>query len=414
MIDSEPLKNAGNGFRLAVALTMLSTLVAISGCGVQASSGTVPSPSASAAASSTTVPAGYFGMIIHDPSSAPSIHYGSQRLSDIGVAWSSLEPQRGVFDFANLDAEVAAAQSRRTDILLTLGQPPAWASSSPGLNSNYGAGASAPPTNIGDWDVYVTAVVTRYKGRIAAYELWNQPDSTGYWSGSTQQMIELSAHAFTTIKAIDPLAIVISPSGDQAWLNQFLAAGGGSASDVIGSHLSPSPDAPEAQASIANSLRSAMATYGASAKPVWNTENGWTVSADFMSDRKAAYVARSLILNWSNGISRVYWSSLDGQTGDSLPLVDDSSQPTEAATAYQQVESWLLGSTLNGCSANSTSTWTCQLNQNGKTAWILWNPNATIASSSLDAKTLTDLSGNQQDLTGISSISIGPKPVLLQ
>jgi hypothetical protein len=42
-----------------------------------------------------------------------------------------------------------------------------------------------------DWGNWVRAVVTRYKGRIKYYELWNEPDAWNWWSGTTPQMLQM-------------------------------------------------------------------------------------------------------------------------------------------------------------------------------------------------------------------------------
>lgn len=55
-------------------------------------------------------------------------------------------------------------------VLFTLGQTPAWASSSPSEPSVYGPGRGSPPKNVADWSAFVAAMARRYKGRIDAYE----------------------------------------------------------------------------------------------------------------------------------------------------------------------------------------------------------------------------------------------------
>jgi hypothetical protein len=62
----------------------------------------------------------------------PAARFGTLRLWDSGTAWTALEPLRGVWNFAPLDTWVAAAQANGIpDIILTIGQTPAWASSNP-------------------------------------------------------------------------------------------------------------------------------------------------------------------------------------------------------------------------------------------------------------------------------------------
>ena len=401
------------GSVILLALLCLTFLLPL-GCAVSSSTLT-GSPAGQSALGSNTVQPQFFGMDVMDDQHFPPINIGSQRLWDSGVCWSLLEPQKGTFQWGMLDAEVATAQNRGVDVLLTLGQTPAWASSNPGAQSSYGAGASAPPANIADWDSYVQAVATRYKGKIAAYELWNEPSSNAYWTGSVQQMVQLSADAYRIVKSIDPDAVVVSPAGDQDWLAQFLQAGGGAYVDAIGYRLSPAPDAPEAAVQLATSVRSIMSANGAGSKPLWNTAISWTPTVSFSSDdEKASFVARSLIVNASIGVARLDWYAWDNHSSVSLNLTDGNYQPTEAAYAYQQVEQWLAGAAMNGCSPDAELTWKCQISCAGKAAWIVWNHDDSVSVSTMGMSTETDLNGNQQDVSGENSISVGDMPVLLQ
>ena len=112
----------------------------------------------------------------------PAVGFGTLRLWDDlqGTTWAELEPAKGVWNWALLDNFVEAAEEHGvSDILLTLGQTPGWASSSPDTASGLfvlSAGAPAPPADIQDWRDYVTAVAQRYKGRIRYYEIWNEPN----------------------------------------------------------------------------------------------------------------------------------------------------------------------------------------------------------------------------------------------
>lgn len=87
---------------------------------------------------------------------------GLWRLWDaLGSTWLSVEPAKGTWDFSYLDHYVAKGQSRGTELVLTLGQTPTWASARPLEIGGGGAGAAAEPANIQDWQDYVAKVATR-------------------------------------------------------------------------------------------------------------------------------------------------------------------------------------------------------------------------------------------------------------
>jgi hypothetical protein len=146
----------------------------------------------------TAVPRTFFGMNInhmHDEGNIPwpAVPLGAYRTWDSGIVWATIEPKKGQFDWTRLDKDVAEAGKRGVQILLTLGFTPQWASSDPeNKSSAYGApGATAPPVDINDWKRFIRAVATRYKGRIHGYEVWNEPDGAGFYSGTPSQMAQL-------------------------------------------------------------------------------------------------------------------------------------------------------------------------------------------------------------------------------
>ena len=125
----------------------------------------------------------------------PAVGFGTLRLwyGAQGTTWYELEPAKGVWNWGLLDNLVEAAEEHGvSDILLTLGQSPGWASSSPDTVGPYfgligqPAGATAPPADIQDWRDYVTAVAQRYKGRIRYYEIWNEPNDAAYYAGTSR------------------------------------------------------------------------------------------------------------------------------------------------------------------------------------------------------------------------------------
>ena len=165
--------------------------------------------------SSQRIPANFFGMHIHHATGVtpwPSVPIGDWRLWDALVAWPQIEPKKGQWSFALLDRYVSLAEEHKTELLLPLGLSPQWASKRPLESSVYQPGNAAEPADNADWQNYVTAVVTRYKGRIQAYEIWNEPNNKGFWTGDTQQMVTLTQEASEIIHKIDPAAYVVSPA----------------------------------------------------------------------------------------------------------------------------------------------------------------------------------------------------------
>jgi hypothetical protein len=372
------------------------------------------------------IPSSYFGMHIHHltvptPAPWPSIPLPQWRLWDAAVTWPDLEPNRDQWRFDTLDGYVAMAQKHGTALLLPLGGSPHWASAHPKVQTNYYPGFTAEPADIEDWRNFVRTVATRYKGRIQAYEIWNEPNLQDFWTGSMEQMITLTKEASQIIRSIDPGALIVSPAATAdygiPWVEEFVKKGGAQYVDVIGFHFYVNPHtlAPEDMLPLIQRVQKVLADNGVK-KPIWNTETGWLPPAKFDSDELAAgYLARAYLLSWAAGVERFYWYAWDN---DSLAIVtyrENQRTITPAGNAYKVMEDWLIGARMDSCAESADHTWTCQLIRSGKKQWIVWNSQTSIKFSvptAWHASNSTPLLGNAKSFTG-SSIDIGPVPQLL-
>lgn len=372
---------------------------------------------------SQQIPSTLFGMHIHRAGSStpwPSVPVPERRLWDARVTWPDIEPSKGQWRFGTLDNCLVMAQEHDQDLLMTLGLTPRWASARPQEPSGYQPGFAAEPVDIQDWRTFVTAVATRYKGRIHNYEIWNEPNLKQFWSGSVDQLLALTREASQIIHNIDPQAIVVSPPATSGygvkWLTEFLSKGGGQYVDVIGYHFYVADQPPEAIVPVIRQVQQTMADNGVGNKPIWDTEAGWFKPNPFPSpELGAGYVARSFILNWAAGVPRFYWYSWDNHKMTIQMTEDDDTTLTPAGRAYGIIQKWLIGARMDSCNQDADNTWTCQLSRDGVHQWIVWNPDVkkTISvPSSWHPKNVTPLLEETHAWAG-SSLEIGPLPVLV-
>lgn len=136
---------------------------------------------------------------------------GPIRIWDAGVQWADIEKQKGVYDWSKLDAMIEAAGKR--SIMLVLGHPPAWAAKGgpDGRQASWmPPGSNRPPVTMAAWERYVEAVVTRYKGRVSLYQVWNEPADKRFYSGNLDELGTICKNAYQVIKRIDKDARVVS------------------------------------------------------------------------------------------------------------------------------------------------------------------------------------------------------------
>lgn len=386
------------------------------------------------------VPRDYFGLHLHradDGTPWPTAKFGSWRLWDAYVNWRHLEPQRGYWDFKRLDKYVAMARLTGVEILLPLALTPAWASSRPMEKSPYGPGNAAEPRDMNDWRNYVRTVATRYKGRIQRYELWNEPNIPGFFSGSPETLVRLAEAAYRILKEVDPANQLAAPAAvgggvaDLDWLDRYLAAGGGKYMDVLSHHFYVAHTGPEAMLPLVDKVRKVAAKHGLSGLPLWSTEAGWwidhsdgTVTTEEMvpgwiklsAEQAAAYVSRALILAWASGLDRYYLFAWDNY---SMGLIEPSTKAMKpSGVAYACTLEWLAGSVMASCEL-ANEAWTCTLARpDGSLARLVWLENDEKRNWQPPAKwkvgEMAFLDGARRKLNSSQqAIQLGPAPVLL-
>jgi polysaccharide biosynthesis protein PslG len=214
----------------------------------------------------------------------------------IDIGWSSLEKAPGVFDKYGIglsDKCVSMSTSRGFHVLVTLWRTPPWAN---GNRSVY-----TPPTNPNDYGDIAQTLAARYDGthgvgKVDAWEVWNEPNQSQYYTGTAAQYVALVQASYARFHAGDPSALVVAggPAGNSTgYINELYANGlTGASFDVISVHpyqarsnnppevADPSPGVygtpGDWYMSHTPTLHQLMAAHGDGAKPIWWTEFGWS------------------------------------------------------------------------------------------------------------------------------------------
>jgi hypothetical protein len=354
----------------------------------------------------------------------PNARFGTLRLWDSGTTWTALEPVKGEWYWEPLDTWVAAAEEHGVeDILLTLGQTPAWASTNPDQVNYIGAGAPAPPADIQDWRDYIMAVAQRYQGRIRYYEIWNEPNDNTYYTGTVAELAELTAEAYRILKQVDPLNTVLSPAAyEPGYLDQLLQAGVGSNIDMIAYHLYETP--PEATAYAMVNVRLVMAKNGVGGMPLWDTE-GASGDTTVPEDLAAAYLVRKYLVDLAFGSIRYDWYAWGKATSFCVGTEENDPRVlTNAGKAFGLLLNWLHDAWVTGASIDAAGTWRIGLSWQDRqphrgdrvsNGLIVWNPSATVrfAIPAGLGGSIYDIFGNVTQVAG-ANITVTSPPLLLR
>lgn len=374
------------------------------------------------------IPSSLFGMTLVEKRNWPTVQVGVLG-KGTATTWGYIQKKEGVFDWTNLDAWVNTAQSHGVDFVYANDGSPPWAvSDKSGCAPHYSAGppiCNSMVSDLRDFDNFVAALAARYKGRIKAYELWNEPDQGSSWAGTMADFVTLTQHMYNIIRSTDPAAMIIGPAPQQVslsatWLDRYFAAGGVRTIDAVTTHCYPHhfADIPEAIVEYGAAAKRVMAKYGLTGKPLWCTEGSWGLQTQpgwqvTDQDEQAGFVGRYYLLSWSNGFSRLYWYAWDNAEWG--PLWDSTNGIHQAGIAYEQVYHWMVGAAMNAPCSVSGTVWTCGLvRPGGYQALAVWNTSGSSIYTPISQYTrYRDLTGNAFTITN-RSVKIGFRPVLLE
>jgi polysaccharide biosynthesis protein PslG len=125
------------------------------------------------------------------------------------VGWRDVEgAAKGAFNWYFTDRIVADAEQLGLNVLFRLDREPVWTVPPEGTHSDNG-----PPENPRDFGDFCHALASRYRGRVRAYQVWNEPNLAREWGGWVPDpvgYVELLRACYIGIKTADPDALVIS------------------------------------------------------------------------------------------------------------------------------------------------------------------------------------------------------------
>jgi len=206
------------------------------------------------------------------------------KLIRVSAVWSSLEPKQGQQNLtylAAIDRLVDGASARGIRTLLLVVGTPCWASSAPAkncsaANANESAATRYPPADPADFVKISTFLAARYGTKLAAFEVWNEPDQSNqlYWAGpdKIKRYVALAQAAYAPLKAANPQMTVLAGAfvgGDGRWLQALYDAGIKGSYDALSVHFYDLP---------LEALRQtrAVETHNGDKAPLWLAETGFS------------------------------------------------------------------------------------------------------------------------------------------
>ncbi len=204
----------------------------------------------------------------------------------------------------NLDRLIDLVEEYGLQFMARVDYPPDW-SMPPGTTWH-----ATPPVNYEDYGDFVYTLAERYRGRIAYYQIWNEPNLTIEWG---RQNVDAAAYVrllktgYARIKQADPGAYVIAAAlaptieagpanlSDLTYLRRMYEAGAKGHFDAIAVNPYGLRSGPEERSQSQTDVnfsrplraREIMVEFGDEATPIWAAETGWNTLPPSFPQRPA-------------------------------------------------------------------------------------------------------------------------------
>ncbi len=223
--------------------------------------------------------------------------------------WGMAEKQPGQFDWTEFDRQyndVHAAGMEIMPILLRYypQYEQAWAGKMDKIQE--------PPYDVQQWGNFVTAVVKRFKGRIRAWEVWNEPQ----YSMDAKEYAGILKMTYERVKAADPQALVVGFGGVSLdFIRDTFAAGAAQSLDVLSHHSYSALTQPfvaeeKLQQETLDLLKQATVNV-----PIWHSEQGSGADgAGYLGmaateEACAVNLVQSYLSTLATGVQKFFWFS---------------------------------------------------------------------------------------------------------
>jgi len=350
---------------------------------------------------------GRFGLCFIEPEEPwLSLAYDAgARVNRWQINWRDVEHEEGNFYYGWYDPQIRAMRDRGFEISAILTYPPDWATEE----------GSVVPRNLylpyddlaNYWGRFVRKVVERYRGRIASWEIWNEPDLDIYWDGTAKDYYQLLKVAYQAAKAADPACrVVMGGMGhweDPRFFERVvrLAVRDPEASahnyffDAVAWHWYSRPSLLYDKALW---CRQVLAKYGLT-KPIWVNETNVPLWGDWPGpetrqpdhatpDEQASFIIQAYANAIAANVERVFVFRLhDAQMarGQAYGLVRNDGSPRPAYHAYRVAATFFSHVvTATRQISGSITTVTMRKAHRGRVT-VLWNNSPTPVTTTVAA-----------------------------
>jgi hypothetical protein len=301
------------------------------------------------------------------------------------LRWDYIQPSRTTWNWGLYDNLVDGYVAQGIEPYGLLGYSVGWASGGSGSGTVFG-----PPHDMDAWENYVFQTVNRYKDRVHAWEIWNEPDVAFFWGGrdggDPVVYAEMLRRAHRAAKKADPNAFIISGgvTGTERganFIHRLLDQGAAGYMDAVGIHGYISDDGfdhniyPDLIWPLISNARER------SGKPIWVTEVGWNTAcsghlAACNENEQALRIIKNVTMLFAIGhvdVVSVFQFKDPGDNPNYFGIVQNTGAKRQAYVALQTLADRLTGLHYAGRVDRGGGVWAMRFSGPDRTVEVIWS-----------------------------------------
>jgi len=280
------------------------------------------------------------------------------------LRWDAIETTKSEYNWKGLDEVVAVAEKNGLNLYVSItGGSQAFQKTprAPGDDWAVMTPSCFAPADREAWKQFLTALGTRYKGRIPAYQIWNEPDAkNGLYPFDPKAYVSILKESAEALRAADPQAKIglggfaagLSPKTtfnkkDNAWpAGAFYALSPQPYFDIVDCHFYSIGEPGQSWDRVREDVQAGngfLKSVGEDKKPLWNSETsmysgpvgqsgGWGNVPYLSESDQANELIKLHVQSLSVGVERTFWYGFIGDIG--IVNGDLSPKPAYAAQAF--------------------------------------------------------------------------------
>jgi hypothetical protein len=390
----------------------------------------IPAPS-----SPVVIPEDFAGIVHAGQTNTPQEYALLDRMGASWILttfyWNEIEEEEDRWNFDYYDTYVDTARAAGKKIIGVLAYDTAWIHKD-GKTHKY-----IPPDKVHLFLNYVRRTAERFKGRVNAWCIWNEPNF-GFWNGSRNEFLSLALKTADAVREIDSEVILLGGAFNRgifglptAYIKGLFTSGVMDKADGIAFH--PYELNPNRSARLFLEFRAQAVKYGFEDR-IWITEigfptGGWYPTA--VSEKQfPVYIVKTFVNLAINGAKKVLWYQLfdpENRSGsnseDYFGLVRSREDYTsKGAEAFRLCSVYLSGATyrpefpLRKNLPNTLHAFYFE-QPSGERTLVLWKDGNTVnlmLQASENGYTMHDIvTGNAEVKPAQTPIALGNKPVFI-